>query len=116
MTLKKIEKQINGIKQKLQNIGEMRPGSLSRQYNVCGIVNCRCKDPTTPKKHGPYYQLSYVRQGKSTTRFVRKQEVRTVKVQLANYKRFRKLMEDWISLALESAEIKTAQARLAAKK
>lgn len=116
MKLEKIEKQIDGIKKELQNIGEMRPGSLSRQYNVCGAAGCGCKDPKTPKKHGPYYQLSYVHQGKSTTRFVRKQEVKTVKVQLANYKRLRKLVEDWVRLALESAEIKTAQARSVASK
>lgn len=116
MQLEKIEKKIDEIKKELQTLGEMRPGSLSRQYNVCGVAGCRCKDPRNPKKHGPYYQLSYVHQGKSTSRFVRKQEVKTVKAQLANYKRFRKLMEDWIRLALEFAEIKTAQARSLASK
>lgn len=111
MRPEKIGKRIDDIKKKLQNIGEMRPGSLSRQYNVCGVAGCGCKDPKDPKKHGPYYQLSYVHHGKSTSRFVRKQEVKTVKVQLANYKRFRKLINDWISLALKYAEIKTAQTR-----
>lgn len=75
-----------------------------------GVAGCGCKDPKYPGRHGPHYQLSYVHRGKSTTRFVRKNKVKTVKAQLANYKRFRKLMEDWIRLALESAEIKTAQA------
>lgn len=111
MQIEKIEKQIDGIKKKLQNLGDMRPGSLSRQYNVCGVAGCGCKDPRDPKKHGPYYQLSYVHKGKSTTRFVRKDEVKTVKTQLANYKHFRKLMEDWIRLSLDSAEIKRLQAR-----
>lgn len=111
MSLGKIEKKIDGIKEELREIGEMRPGSLSKQYNVCGVGGCGCKDPKYPRKHGPYYQLSYVHKGKSTTRFVRKNEVKTVKVQLANYKRFRKLMDDWIRLALGYAEIKAAQAR-----
>ena len=41
-------------------------GSLSRQYNVCSSPGCRCK-ASPPRKHGPYYQLSYTRNGKSTT-------------------------------------------------
>lgn len=49
---------------------ELRPGSFSTQYNVCGSPGCRCKtDP--PKKHSPYYQISYTRKGKSSSRFVR---------------------------------------------
>jgi len=46
------------IKAELAALGEMRPGSLSRQYNVCGKPNCRCKDPQNPQRHGPCYQLS----------------------------------------------------------
>ena len=111
MRLETIEKQIQGIKQGLSQIGDMRPGSLSKQYNVCGVAGCRCKDPKSPKRHGPYYQLSYVHRGKSTSRFVRKKNVAEVKSQLAHYKRFRKLVDQWVRLALESAEIRLAQSR-----
>jgi len=41
----------------------MRPGSLSKQYSVCGKAGCRCVDREKPRKHGPYYQLSYVHRG-----------------------------------------------------
>ncbi len=116
MSLETIGKRIEEIKQGLSQIGDMRPGSLSKQYNVCGVASCSCKNPKSPKKHGPYYQLSYVHRGKSTTRFVRRNEVKTVKTQLANYKRFRKLTELWIRLALEHTEIITAQARATTQK
>lgn len=111
-----IEKRIQGIKQGLLQIGDMRPGSLSKQFNVCGVAGCRCKDPKSPKRHGPYYQLSYVHRGKSTTRFIRAKALAEVRGQVANYKRFRKLMDEWVRLALESTEIKLAQSRLAASK
>lgn len=111
-----IEKRIQGIKQKLLQTGDMRPGSLSMQFNVCGVAGCHCKNPKSPKRHGPYYQLSYVHRGKSTTRFIRAKELAEVRGQVANYKRFRKLIDDWVRLALEYAEIKLAQSRLAASK
>ena len=60
-----LEKQIEETKKTLVALGDMRPGSLSKQYNVCGKPGCSCKaDP--PKKHGPYYQVSYTRKGKSS--------------------------------------------------
>ena len=106
MGLKKIENRIQRIKEQLLEIGEMRPGSISKQYSVCGSKGCKCKDPEKPKKHGPYTQLSFVRLGKSTSRFIRPHQVQDVKLQLAQYKRFRKLMDDWLSLAIENAEFK----------
>src|SRR5205807_3813538 len=63
-TVQKLGTQIAQIKTLLQRHGAMRPGSLSRQYNVCGKPGCRCKDRAHPRRHGPYYQLNYVYRGK----------------------------------------------------
>ena len=111
MNQKNIENRIQKLKAQLLEIGEMRPGSLSKQWNVCGMPGCRCKDPENPKKHGPYNQLSYVRNGKSTTRFIRAHQLKDVKSELAQYKRFRKFMDEWIQLALEQAEAKLQATR-----
>ena len=89
----------------------MRPGSLSRQYNVCGVKGCRCKDAIAPNKHGPYTQLSYVHQGKSTTRFIRPGYVAQIKKELAAYKRFRRLTQQWVTLALTLSQLRLEQAR-----
>ena len=86
-----LEEKIQEIKTRLMDLGEMRPGSLSQQYNVCGKPGCRCKDPKNPQRHGPYYQLSYVHQGKSTTQFIRPELRATVRAQISTFKKFRKL-------------------------
>jgi len=111
MTLDQIETRIRRLKAELADVGEMRPGSLSRQYNVCGVKGCRCKDPKNPRKHGPYTQLSYVHRGKSTTRFIRPHQAREVRAQLAAYKRFRILVDDWVHLAIEHAQLKLELSR-----
>lgn len=87
-------------------LGEMRPGALSEQYNVCGKAGCRCKDPNDPKRHGPYYQLSYTHMGKSTTEFVKKPMVSEVQKQIRNYAKFRKLTDEWVALSLKIAVAK----------
>ncbi len=100
----KLEARIARIKNQLQVQGPMRSGSLSRQYNVCGKPGCRCKDPQHPRRHGPYYQLNYVYRGKKTSKFIRPEILRQLRAELANYKKFRRLTEQWIGLALQVAE------------
>jgi hypothetical protein len=51
-----IERQIEKLKRELAGLGQLRPGSLSKQYTLCGHPGCRCV-ATPPQKHGPYYQL-----------------------------------------------------------
>ena len=97
-----LEKQVETIKRELAQLGDLRPGSLSKQYNVCGNPNCRCK-ASPPKKHGPYYQLSSTRKGKSRSKFVRNEDIAAVRAHLKNYAKLRKLTERWIDLAEEIA-------------
>ena len=76
-----LERQIDKVKRDLVVLGDLRPGSLSTQYNVCGTPGCRCK-ATPPEKHGPYYQVSYTRKGKSSTKFVKQKDLPAVRKQL----------------------------------
>jgi hypothetical protein len=103
-TIEKLEAKIDQIKAQLQNQGPMRPGSISRQFNVCGKPGCRCKDPKHPRRHGPYYQLNYVYRGKKTSRFIRKEILKQVRIELSNYKTYRRLTDQWIGLALQVAQ------------
>jgi len=101
----KLLRRIQQIKKELSELGEMRPGSLSKQYNVCGNPNCRCKRPDNPLRHGPYYQISYSRKGKSKTEFVKAGQVKKVIQQLKNYQIFKKLSDEWVELSLRIARL-----------
>lgn len=100
-----IQRKITALKRQLLALKRMRPGSLSRQYNVCGKPGCRCKDPKNPKRHGPYYQLNYVFRAKKTSQFIRVADVTNVRAELANFKKFRRLTNQWVSLALALANL-----------
>ena len=103
-----LEAQIETLKRAIVRLGDLRPGKLSQQYNVCGKADCRCKaDP--PQKHGPYYQLSFTRSGKSSTQFVRKEDLAVVRQQLRNYQRLRELIDHWITLGMELSRLKLQQ-------
>jgi len=104
--VRSLEKKIETLKRKLADLGDMRPGSLSKQYNVCGNPTCRCKDPDNPKKHGPYYQLSYTHKGRGKSEFVKKENLTEVKMQLKNYRQFKKLTGEWVNLSLDLAKLR----------
>jgi hypothetical protein len=101
-----IEKKIQRLKAQLLELGPMRPGSVSPQYNVCGKPGCRCKDAQPPRRHGPYHQLNYVYQGKKKSQFIRRANLKTVRAELATHKKFRKLTGEWIGLALRAAQLR----------
>ena len=108
-----LQQRIDKIKQQIAALGDLRPGALSQQYNVCGNPGCRCK-ATPPVKHGPYYQISVKRHGKSTTQFVREQDLAEVQSQLDNYRRLRELVDQWITLSAEISSLRIQELRQAA--
>jgi len=106
LSVAQVQRRLAHLQRELLALGPVHPGSITEQYNVCGQPGCRCKDPKNPQKHGPYYQLSFTWQGKSSTRFLRPEQVEPMRRKVANYKRLRELMNEWVSLGvdLERAE------------
>ncbi len=98
-TLTQIEKRIEKIKQELLSTGQMRPGSLTRQYH-------------NPKdKTGAYYQLSYTHKMRSRTEYVRPEYVEQLRKQINEYKRFKELVEEWIELGIQHSKMQIARAK-----
>lgn len=93
-SLLKIEKQIDKIKQELIDIGEMRPGSLTKQYH------------NAKEKKWGFYQLSYTYKMKSKTEYVRAPNVNDLKKQINAYKKFKTLVEMWTGLSIKHSKIK----------
>ena len=91
--IRQIDRRIERIKKALQEIGPMRPGSLTRQFH----------DPQ--ERVGAYWQLSYTRHMRSRTEYVRPEWVAETRRQIAAYKRFKRLVDDWIAIAIERAQL-----------
>ena len=94
---------IRRIKDALSSLGPVLPGSISTQWNVCGKAECRCKDPKKPQKHGPYYQLSFTVDGKSSTMFVKKADLRLLRQCSRRYRHFRKLNNELLKAYIQWA-------------
>lgn len=82
---------ISELLKQLAKLGPMLPGTVSEQWNKCGKKSCRCKDKENPQKHGPYYQLSYSIGGKSSTMFIKPQDLEDARKRQENYREFKRL-------------------------
>ncbi len=94
-----LERRIEKIKQELQTIQQMRPGSLTRQYH-------------NPKdKTGAYYQLSYTHKMKSRTEYIRSEFVPGIREEISEYKRFRVLVNQWVELEIKRSKMQMDNAK-----
>ena len=94
-----IDQRIGKIKAALAALGEMRPGTLTRQF----------KDPEAGT--GAYYQLSFTLEMKSRTDYIPRPCVAQVRRQVANYKRFKALSTEWVALGIERSRLQIKLAR-----
>ena len=86
------QKQLAEAKAALHQLGPMRPGTLSQQFKRPG------------QKNGPYWQLSYTFRQRSYGRYIRPNEVDELNQMIANFKRFKALVELCIELSIEIAD------------
>lgn len=92
MTNKKVEtllKKINTAKTDLIAIGDMRPGSVTKQFHKRG------------DKKWPYWQISYTQNKRSKTEYLKDEFVEKIKAEVATYKKFKKLIEKLTNLNVE---------------
>jgi hypothetical protein len=92
-SLQQIQDDIRAIKSQLQNIGDMRPGSLTTQYR------------NRKERTGAFYQISYTYKMKSKTEYVRPEFVEQISQQIQNYKEFKKLIEEWVALGIQYSQL-----------
>ena len=98
--LERTEEKIQRIKQELQELGPMRPGSITRQY----------RRPKEKKR--PFYQISYTHQGRSHSEYVRPENLRALRQETKTFRKFRKLIDRWVAPALKASKLRHAESKL----
>ena len=90
------KEKVSQIKEQLLDLGPVLPGSISEQWKVCGTPGCKCKKTVNPQKHGPYYQLSFSLGGRSSSLFIKKEDVSEARKRVKRYKEFKKLITELV--------------------
>ena len=88
--IKEIRRKIEKLKEKIAKLGDMRPGSLTRQTRSWGKS---------------YWQISWTHRGKGGTGYVSNENYRQVKRQTENYRKFREISLKLVDLSIELAKL-----------
>ena len=96
--LRRREEQIEGVKREILALGPMRPGSITQQY----------RQPKEQKR--PFYQISYTHRMQSRSEYVRPEHLAALRKETATFKRFKKLIDRWVNLALAASQLRVRQA------
>ncbi len=88
--IEEIRRKIKKLKSEMIELGDMRPGSLTKQ---------------TRKWGKSYWQLSYTHRGKGGTRYVSNKRYPNVKQETENYKKFKESSLELVDLSIELSKL-----------
>jgi len=71
------------VKARVRGVGFLCEGSLVERWISCGKPTCACCQGR-PHYHGPYYQLSWKRKGKTHTRLLTADRARLYRIWIKN--------------------------------
>ena len=85
-----LKKEIKKLKQEMYELGNMRPGSLTRQIRSWGKE---------------YWQISYTHRGRGRTGYVSDKNYEKIKIEIENHRQFKELSKKLIDLSIEYAKL-----------
>jgi hypothetical protein len=110
---------VRALAEQLADAKPMRRGSLSERYVKCSKPDCPCGE-SEDARHGPYYSVSRVVNGKTQSRWLNAVEAKIARQQVEQGQAFRKKIESYweacerwadAELALEVASAEAVKKR-----
>ena len=111
ITLEALREKREQLTASLAQIDDLRPGFLTVRFRRCGKPNCHCAQKGS-SGHGPSYSLTHRIGGKTITQVIPQGvSIERTKAQLAEYRRFRHLVRELITVSEQicSAQLREAQ-------
>ena len=91
--MERMVKRIDAIKSEILHLGDLRPGSVTKQYG----------DPKNKKQ--PFHQINYTLKGKFKTDYVKKTFVDEMEKQTLEYKKLKELIVEWMELGIKKSKM-----------
>ena len=103
-TLEELEGHRVAVLKQIEEIGDMRRGSIAERYRQCGKHPCCCEQADHPG-HGPYYSLTMKAEGTTVTRHLAAgAELAKVEREIAAFRRFQELVPELVAVNEEICE------------
>src|SRR5512138_930041 len=103
-TIQALAQQRARLREQLATVGDLRPGSLVGRYRKCGKPGCRCAEAGAVG-HGPSWSLTRAVRGKTVTQVIPAgPAVARTQAHLAEYRRFRQLIQAFVAVSARLCE------------
>ncbi len=102
--LEALTQRLADLQTKVATLGFISPGSVVERYMPCGKPGCRCQgDP--PQLHGPYWQWSRAKQGKTLSRRLSPEQANLYKEWIANRRALGRIIAEMEEVSAEAGDI-----------
>lgn len=92
--IRNAQTRIARIHESIGNIEHLSSGTLLERMKRCGNPRCACaKDPAA--RHGPYYEWSYMKDGRLHHRTLSPEQAKYVREAITNHRKVKRLLKLW---------------------
>ena len=98
-SLTELESRRAAIRREIDQLGDLRPGSITPTSGRCGKPNCRCHQPDQPP-HGPNLRFTFKVGGKTHSESLPNPiAVRKAQREIAEFQKFQTLSQEFVEVS-----------------
>jgi hypothetical protein len=104
-----LEQRREAIAQRIAQLGDLRPGSITSTSGRCGKPDCRCHQPGQPG-HGPNFRLTYKAEGKSVSEALpTPATIQKAEREVEEFRKFQQLTREFLGTNTEICRLRPVE-------
>jgi len=105
-SLSDLEQRREVLAQRIAELGDLRPGSITGTSGRCGKPECHCHQPGQPG-HGPNFRLTYKLDGKTISQALpTRAAIQKVEREVQEFRRFQQLTREFLGTNAEICRLR----------
>ena len=108
-SLAELEQRREATAQRIAQLGDLRPGSITNTSGRCGKPSCHCHQPGQPG-HGPNLRLTYKAHGKTISESLPSPAaIHKAEREVAEFRKFQELSREFVETNAEICHLRPAE-------
>ena len=108
-SLAELEQRREATAQRIAQLGDLRPGSITSTSGRCGKPCCHCHQPGQPG-HGPNLRLTYKADGKTISEsFPSPAAIHKAEREVAEFRKFQEISREFVETNAEICHLRPAE-------
>ncbi len=105
-SLSDLEQRREVIAQRIAELGDLRPGSITGTSGRCGKPECHCHQPGQPD-HGPHFRLTYKVEGKTISEALPSPSaIQKAEREVEEFRKFQRLSREFLGTNAEICRLR----------